>query len=297
MNVFHDHPYPLAEGPLWLPQLAAFFWVDIIDKRVCGKKFTNQSSLLDFELELEAIPTALLHDSHSEEHIWIVTNQGLLHWHPVNHELKLSLPFELPVTHRTNDAGVDGVGNLWIGVMEKKPTGKNGWVFVINGHGDEVFRVQEVGIANTFCYLSSKNSMLVSDSFQQLTFEVPCSEVTSGAFINDYSIWQNLSQSKATPDGGCIDINENVWNAHWDGSCVHQLKPDGLKVGNVDIPAIQVTSCCFGGPDMEHLLITSANDGLIHLDNDNSLQGRIFITKVEGHHGTTPKGFGLKVVT
>ncbi|CUS47116.1 MAG: Gluconolactonase [Idiomarinaceae bacterium HL-53] len=297
MNVFHDYPYPLAEGPLWLSQLNAFFWVDIIEQRVCGKKFTNQSSLLDFELELESIPTALMHDSHSEEHIWVVTNQGLLHWRPVNHELKLSLPFELPVTHRTNDAGVDGGGNLWVGVMERKPTGKNGWVFVINSHGDEVFRVQGVGIANTFCYLSSKNSMLVSDSFQKLTFEVPCSAMTSGALINDFPIWQNLSQSKATPDGGCIDIYEKVWNALWDGSCVQQLKPDSSIISKIDIPAKQVTSCCFGGPDMDHLLVTSATDGLITLEHEHNQQGQIFLIKLEDHLGTTPHGFGLKVVT
>lgn len=295
MNVFHDDPHPLAEGPLWHPQLAAFFWVDIIEQRVCGKKLTNRTEALDFELTLEEIPTALLHDSNSEQHIWIVTNQGLLNWAPETQNLQRPLRFELPPTHRTNDAGVDGAGNLWVGVMEKKPTGKNGWVFIINDHGDEILRIQDVGIANTFCYLASKNSMLVSDSFQQLTFDVSCSVVDQGAAMNDFPIWQNLSQSKATPDGGCTDINENVWNAHWDGFCVRQLDPDGSNVGQVDIPAKQVTSCCFGGPTMSHLLITSANEGLTNSENDHHQQGRIFITEVKGQKGALPNGFGLKV--
>lgn len=298
MNVFHDYPHPLAEGPLWLPHFNAFFWVDIIEQRICGKKFTNMNEELEFDLKLEQIPTALLHDSHSEKHIWIVTDKGLLHWQIEKNQLKMKLTFEIPDTHRTNDAGVDGSGNLWIGVMQKNPTGKNGWVFVIDNQGKEVSRIEQIGIANTFCYLPSRDTMLISDSFQQITYEVPCSENMQSAKVNMFDIWQDLRDFEATPDGGCIDKTENVWNAHWDGYRVRQLTSIGVHNQDLQVPAKQITSCCFGGPNMDHILVTSAIDNLPSdlYDKQEYQHGRIFITEVKGHKGTLPNGFGMKVI-
>ena len=48
----------------------------------------------------------------------------------------------------------------------------------------------------------------------------------------------------------------------WNGARITQWKPDGTLLEQFAVPALQVTSCVFGGPDMDELFITSARVGM-----------------------------------
>jgi sugar lactone lactonase YvrE len=60
------------------------------------------------------------------------------------------------------------------------------------------------------------------------------------------------------PDGMCVDVDGCIWVALWGGSAVHRYTPVGGLDLEVEIPAAQVTSCCFGGDDLRTLFITTA---------------------------------------
>jgi sugar lactone lactonase YvrE len=54
-----------------------------------------------------------------------------------------------------------------------------------------------------------------------------------------------------------------IWLAQWGGACITRWNPaTGEMIGKVEVPSPQVTSCCFGGPEMKTLYITSARRGL-----------------------------------
>ena len=53
-----------------------------------------------------------------------------------------------------------------------------------------------------------------------------------------------------------------MWVGLWGGSAVHRYAPDGRLDTIVRVPASQVTSCAFGGPDGSTLFITTARVGL-----------------------------------
>ena len=67
---------------------------------------------------------------------------------------------------------------------------------------------------------------------------------------------------KIYPDGMTCDSEGHIWVGHWNGSKVVRYNQDTAKpLHEIVLPALNVTSCCFGGPDMQTLFITTASFG------------------------------------
>jgi sugar lactone lactonase YvrE len=82
-----------------------------------------------------------------------------------------------------------------------------------------------------------------------------------------------LSPGDGAPDGLCVDSDGFVWVALWGGSAVRRYRPDGTLDREVRLPVTQVTTCAFGGPDLDELFITTAAGGLAE---EEPLAGAIF---------------------
>ena len=63
-------------------------------------------------------------------------------------------------------------------------------------------------------------------------------------------------------DGSAIDSQGYLWNARFAGSCLIRFAPDGMVDRRLDLPVTNPTCCCFGGPDLKTLYVTSARFGL-----------------------------------
>jgi sugar lactone lactonase YvrE len=76
--------------------------------------------------------------------------------------------------------------------------------------------------------------------------------------IADRRIFVQLPEGGGVPDGLAVDAEGFVWSAHWDGWRVTRYDPDGKVDRVVEMPVPRPTSCCFGGPDLATLFVTSA---------------------------------------
>ena len=79
------------------------------------------------------------------------------------------------------------------------------------------------------------------------------------------------------PDGLAIDAEDHLWVAAWDGREVRRYAPDGQLDRTVAIPAARPSSCAFGGPRLERLLVTSARP---EVDGPGDLGGSLFVLDV-----------------
>jgi sugar lactone lactonase YvrE len=60
------------------------------------------------------------------------------------------------------------------------------------------------------------------------------------------------------PDGAVADSEGNVWNAKFGGGRIAVYQGQGRLAEELLLPATQVTSCAFCGPDLDYLAVTTA---------------------------------------
>jgi sugar lactone lactonase YvrE len=73
-----------------------------------------------------------------------------------------------------------------------------------------------------------------------------------------------VASDQGRPDGLAVDAEGGIWVALWGGGAVQRYTPEGQLDAHLELPVSQVTSCCFGGPDLATLYVTSAARGAEH---------------------------------
>ena len=109
--------------------------------------------------------------------------------------------------------------------------------------------------------------------------------ITAWEFAADGSlankrVFAEFSEADGYPDGMTTDAEGRLWVAHWEGWGITRFRPNGSRDRFIDLPVSQVTSCCFAGPKLDRLFITSARIGLSpqQLDKERSAGGFLEVT-------------------
>ena len=105
-------------------------------------------------------------------------------------------------------------------------------------------------------------------------------DVETGDISNKEVLFE-IPKSYGGADGMCIDAEGMLWIAHWGGSCVRRWDPTSAEVIEiVEVNAPHVTSCCFGGKNLNTLYITTARSGMTKEQLKNApLSGGLFTHK------------------
>lgn len=95
------------------------------------------------------------------------------------------------------------------------------------------------------------------------------------------------------PDGMTIDADDMLWVALWNGNAVVRFDPKtGEILQKIEVPAHNVSSCAFGGPNLDILYITSARVDMSEAELEAfPLAGSVFEVK-PGVHGVKSTFFG-----
>ena len=145
--------------------------------------------------------------------------------------------------------------------MQRQPRGPVGGIYSISSSGELHLEYQGIGIPNTFAS-GVNGEMFISDSFRQKTYKCTLDNDNDNVWLSSDNVFLNLNGTVVTPDGGAVDELGNLWIALWDGFSICCYSPQGKLLTEVKLPVPRPTNCCFGGPDMDILYITTASDGL-----------------------------------
>lgn len=184
-----------------------------------------------------------------------------------------------PVGNRCNDCGVDPQGRLWFGTMENNLTrdgtgrsiGRRGRLYCFDGV-ELRQHLSGLGIPNTLVWSPDAGRFYLADSLDSTIYTYQC----NGDSISNRTVFARPA-TPGVPDGSAIDRAGNLWNCRWGDAAIFVFDSAGRQKETIPIPALQVTSCTFGGSDMTTLYVTTANYQMTPVERERfPLAGSVF---------------------
>ena len=112
--------------------------------------------------------------------------------------------------------------------------------------------------------------------------EIYYSNLNEDGTLVEKKIFISIPANEGKPDGMTVDEEGCLWVAIFGGSCVNRYDLKGKKIDTIKLPASCVTSCVFGGENLDILYITTARFKLSKEDKINEpLAGALFKTKLD----------------
>jgi sugar lactone lactonase YvrE len=243
----------LGEGALWDARRQVLYWVDIlknalhvydplaqadrvidvgqyagtvVPRRAGGVMLALQHGFASLDLETEELD--LIHDP--EPHL------------PGN---------------RFNDGKCDPAGRFWAGTMALDFTPNAGRLYCLDPDLSVRVVLGNVTISNGIVWRPDHTTMYYIDTptRQVDAFDY---DVETGQ-IENRRVVVRVPEEMGLPDGMAIDSEGMLWVAQWEGYGVSRWDPaTGRLLQSVDVPVGQVTSCAFGGENLDQLYITTA---------------------------------------
>jgi len=245
----------LAEGPRWDAATGRLLWVDIE-----GCELHVLESGEDRAIGLDAMVGVAAPTSSGAVLVALADRLALVDLADESVRTLVRLPHGPAL--RSNDGACDAAGRFWIGTMDLDETPGAGALYRYDGRLERV--LDEVTLSNGIGWTRDDTRMYYIDSPVQRV-DIFDFEVASGR-IDDRRPFVSIDESEGIPDGLTVDDEGGVWVALYGGSCVHRYDESGRLDAVLEVPALNVTSCCFGGDDGRSLFVTTAApDGNVYV--------------------------------
>ncbi|MCT9821405.1 SMP-30/gluconolactonase/LRE family protein [Microbacterium sp. W1N] len=187
---------------------------------------------------------------------------------------------------RNNEGKVDPFGRFVVGAMHVTGDAPDAALYAIDVDGGvEVLR-GGFGVANGFEWSPAGDVMYVTDT--------STSTVYRGAYRDGPEPLGDLEPflTGLNSDGLARGSGGEFWNGVYGGGEVVRWNADGTLAERHPLPAPQVTSVAFGGPDLATLFVGTARENLTEAQlADHPLSGSIFVLDVDAV-GAPPHVFG-----
>ena len=164
-----------------------------------------------------------------------------------------------PPDVRSNESKCDPAGRLLVGTMafDYLPIGS---LYSVEADGSVKRLLDSLSIANGMAWTEDGGTFYYIDSPLRRVDAFDY-DLATGA-ISGRRPYLTFDDRVAKPDGMSIDAEGGLWIAFWDAGEIRRYGPDRALDVVVHVPATQVTSGVFGGPDLRDLYITTATTEL-----------------------------------
>lgn len=241
----------VGEGPVWNPRRRTLDWVDVLAPAI--HRFDPETGI-DRVRAYPGIVSAALPATTGD--LVLATDRGLVRFDfDTGATVPLLDPERRRPGNRFNDAKCDRKGRIWAGTMALDAATAAGSLYVVEGarahRADSGFRV-----SNGLGWSPDDRTFYFADTAAHTVFAYDF-DLESGT-VTGRRVFLELPPDEGRPDGLTVDAKGHLWIALWDGWRVVRYAPDGTRVRIIEMPVPRPSSCCFGGPDLRTLYITSA---------------------------------------
>lgn len=250
-ELFIDARATLGESPAWDAKTQTLYWVDVLERHI----YAGAKRILQFDDYVGCLAPR------REGGLIIAERRGFRLVMPNMHKVrKLSSPRREPPNNRFNDGKCDPRGRFVAGTMDRSEKEDSGALYALSPEGTVTKLLTHVRISNGLAWSPDGRTMYFIDTPSRqvlaLDYDLDTGKITNARVVI------RVDKSFGWPDGMTSDTDGNLWIAMWGGARVSQWRPDGTLLAQFGVEALNVTSCVFGGPNMNELFITTALAGV-----------------------------------
>lgn len=251
-------PDRVGESPVWDARLQALWWVDIESRLV--RRWTQATGALQAWRLPERIGCIALADDGRV----IAAMESRIAAARLGEDGSVVLEDLAQIHHpaqgmRFNDGRCDTSGRLWVGtmLMDQAQNRALGGLYCLDERGLSGPHVEGLYTANGSGISPDGKTFYLSDSHplsQQVwafDFDVERGQLSGRRPFLD------MRDMPGRPDGAAVDSQGNYWICGNDAGQVHCISQQGALLRSLSVPFSKPAMCCFGGPELSTLFVTS----------------------------------------
>jgi sugar lactone lactonase YvrE len=255
IRVLIDTPMQLGESPLWHPDEAMLYWIDIAGLAV--HRHDPASGAHD-SWPLPSEPGCIARCATGGLIVAMRSGLAILDTRSGALTPIADAPYDT-TKMRFNDGRCDAAGRLWAGTLYEPRDQPLGSLFCI-----ERGAVRDVGnhvtVSNGLAFSTDNRILYHADTtahrINAYTFDVKTGQLGDGRLFKQFST-DKSNQYGGRPDGAAVDSEDAYWCAMYEGGRILRLSPSGEILREISLPVRCPTMIAFGGPDLRTLYITS----------------------------------------
>jgi sugar lactone lactonase YvrE len=255
-----------GENPLWDDQRSLLYWEDIPNGRL-------------FVFDPATGEHRMIHEGPEQTGGFTFQQGGeLLLFRETDIALRRDdgridsiLPFDQPDIPRFNDVIADPQGRVFAGTMGKQVTHGVGTGGLFRIDPDRTITRLWLGTtcSNGMAFSPDGQTFYWTDSPARTIWAFDYERATGD--LTRRRVHVDSTDLPGVPDGMAIDTEGNLWSARWDGYGIYIYDPAGRCMNKIDMPVAKVSSCCWGGADLDELYVTTAGGEAGSLAADGAL--------------------------
>lgn len=272
LKLIADTKCVIGESPSWDAKNACLYWVDIIGKKVY--KYDSLTGKISFKEVNKYVSYVVPREKAG---VAIGMQDGFYSFDFETAPKLLSRPENYnSFMYRFNDGKCDAKGRIWAGTTSFYEESHECSLYSLDPDLKLEEKVEGVAVSNGLGWSPKNEKMYYIDSFEKIVF-VYDFDLDKGELLNG-QILIDFKDQGANPDGMTVDEEGMLWIAHWGGHELSRWNPaTKKKIESIKFPVKKVTSCVFGGENLDELYVTTARFGADGEELENEpLSGGVF---------------------
>ena len=238
----------LGEGPIWHTDEERLYWVDIERGRL--HRYDPVNDVHDLVLKTDTLAAVTVQRDGSLLAFMEAGRVG----HVVDGALETtSTVVDDEADSRFNDVVADPAGRVFCGTMPTDARG--GRLYRLDPDGSTTRLGDGFAIPNGMGFSPDREWFYLTETDEHTVHRYAYDEATGA--VSDPEPFVVTPDGPGSPDGLTVDAEGSLWSGRWQGACVVCYDSAGRGAARFDLPAENVTSAAFGGPELEHLYVTT----------------------------------------
>jgi sugar lactone lactonase YvrE len=264
----------LGESPVWVPSLGQLWWIDMHRDTIHRYDWQRRESEIQKLSDRSTFIVPCIDGSAIgalQKGLCRIPEQGQL--------ASLMVPVESGTPDTSiNDGKTGPDGRLYFGTRDLAQRREMGGLYRLDDDLVAHRLTDRVTAGNGIDWSPDASVLYFVDTgdYRVWAFDF---DARDGS-VSQKRVFASVAEPDGLPDGLTVDALGGVWVALYGGGRLHRYSPDGQLTEVISTPVRYPTSCCFAGPGLDALVVTSAYARIEDAGQEPSeLDGAVLVTK------------------